>query len=236
MRERASTIDPEVAVNNNNNLTRPAARLAAAVGFVVALLSAGRAAAIPIDLNAFYHDPAAPVTVAADGSTATLGESAQFGSVVLDNIPGFGDSEVIVAGDDHILSFDFSFTMPANNADIFHFGILDGLTGDILSAAYEGFEAATGGGHVSFDLSSLVGLTLGLRFELLFQPEDLGLDSTVTISNLALSVPEPPPPPPPPVDVPEPPVVLLLLMGGLALVTVRMRRRDVTFFNEVTRA
>jgi hypothetical protein len=99
--ERASPTDSEVSVNSKNNKSRPAARIAAAVGFVIALLSAGRAAAIPIDLNAFFHFPDAPVTVSADGSTATLAESADFGAVVLDNIPAFGDPEVIVGGEDH---------------------------------------------------------------------------------------------------------------------------------------
>jgi hypothetical protein len=86
---------------------------------------------------------------------------------------------------------------------------------------------------MTIDLSGLGGVVLGMRFELLAQLADVGLDSLVTISNLALLVPESPPPPP--VDVPEPPV-LFLLVGGLALMAARMRPRNQAFSNEVARA
>ncbi len=62
-------------------------RLAAAAGLVSGLFFASTAAAIPISLNNFYFDPLAPVTVSADGSLATLGESADFGVVFLSNLP-----------------------------------------------------------------------------------------------------------------------------------------------------
>lgn len=220
-------------MNSKSTPTRRAAGYAAAVGCLVALLSAGKAAAIPVSLNDFFHETDAPVTVSADGATATLGESDAFGLVYLSNVPELGDPEVIVGGAGVTLAFDYAFTLAANNADAFHVALLDGFTGAVLDTAYELFVLATGSGHQTFDLSALGGVRLGMQFELASEPDDGGFDSILTISNLQLLLKEPPPPPPP-TDVPEP-TSAFLLAGGLALLTARLRKRNQVSSNEVTR-
>jgi MYXO-CTERM domain-containing protein len=197
------------------------------------LFSATSAQAIPISFNDFFREADAPVSVAADGSTATLGESPDFGLVYLSNLPGLGDPEVIIGGAGITLAFDYTFTMPSGNADIFHVALLDGLTGSVFGAAYELFVLATGGGHVTFDLSGLGGATLGMQFELAPELADAAFDSLVTLSNLQLLAAEPPPPPPP-TGVPSPGTLPLLIAGGLALLR-RRSQQGTTFSNEVAR-
>lgn len=159
--------------------------LIALLGSIVPLTA--RAAAI--DFNQLFHDPGAPIRIAADGSSAVLSEDPAVFAVFLSNVPGFGDPQLITATTGARLSFDYDFNEPANNADIFHFALLDGLTGDPL-AGEELFVTDTGSGTASFDLSALLGTTLGMQFELI--PDllnDFGFDSTLTLSNLRIDTP-----------------------------------------------
>lgn len=218
-------------MNSNSATTRRVARFAAKIGFLVASLSAADAFAVPVSLNDFFYEAGAPVTVAADGSTATLGESDAFGVVFLSNVPALGDPEVILGGAGVTLAFDYSFTLGADNDDVFHVALLNGLTGDVLDVAYELLVDATGTGHKIFDLSTLGAVTLGLQFELVPQLADLGFDSIVTISNLQLLKETSPPP----AQVPEP-MTAFLLLGGLALVGARMQGRNRVSSNEVKKS
>jgi hypothetical protein len=118
-----------------------------------------------------------------------LSEDPAVFAVFLSNVPGFGDPQLITATTGARLTFDYDFNEPAGNADIFHFALLDGLTGDPL-AGQEVFVTDTSSGSVSFDLSAFVGATLGMQFELV--PDllnDLGFDSTLTLSNLRIDAP-----------------------------------------------
>lgn len=165
-----------------------------------------------IDLNDFFTDPS--VTVLPDGSAATLAEDPIFSPVLLSNDPFLGDPEVIspvVIGKNHLLSFDWMFDEPAgsNNDDEFGAFVIDASTGLSAGPAYEFFTSETGSGTVSFDLSGLVGEWLGLQFQLSALPGDLGLDSTVTISNVEA--------------VPVPGAVLLGLFG-LSVAGMRLRK------------
>jgi hypothetical protein len=198
-------------------LSVAATRVAAAVGVLSGFVFASSAAAIPIDLNSFYFEPLAPVTVSADGSSATLGESADFGVVYLSNIPGLGDPEVITGGAGVSLVFDYLFDEPLGNADVFHVALLDGLSGDVIGGAFESFLSASGAGQLSFDLSALVGMTLGLQFELVPELLDGGLSSSLTLSNLQLLLDQTPP-----TSIPEPQPLLLLLAGFALLFAIRL--------------
>ena len=154
--------------------------------FGALLLATNAAGAAPVDFDGFFFEPGTPVTVSADGLSATLAESSEIGVVFLSNVPGLGDPQVIVAGAGNRLRFDYQFEEPFGNADVFHVALLDGNSGAPLGGVYELFVATTQNGFAEFDLSSLSGVTLGLQFELSPELSDAGLDSLVTISNLQL--------------------------------------------------
>jgi len=187
-----------------------------------ALFSPAAAFAVPIDMNQMFHDPGVPISISADGSSATFREDPALLSVFLSDVPGFGDPELLQASAGARLAFDYNFLEPAGNADIFHFAILDGTSGNPL-APFDLFFTDTGAGSVSFDLTSLVGSSLGFQFELVSDVfNDLGFDSLLTISNLRIE-------PPDVVAVPEPDIFGMVLLG-LALLTVgaaRAPRRSV---------
>ena len=196
-------------------LTRPirlgqvlAERRVLAAGLCGGLLFAAVAGAqaATIDLGLFFVDPGAPVAITADGSSATLSEDAAIAAVILSNVPGAGDPELIVATPGVRLQFDYSFDEPVGNADVFHASLLDGTSGATLGPAFELLLTDSGSGQFSVDLSSLVGTTLGLQFELVPEFADASFDSSVTISNLQL------------VAVPLPPALVLMVSGlGCAL-------------------
>jgi hypothetical protein len=173
--------------------------------FFLLVSVAGEAGAIPISFNAFTYDSGAPVSVAADGSTATISESAELAVVFLSNLPGLGDPEVIVAAPGSLLVVDYQFDEPEGNDDSFHVALLDGTSGDSLGDAYEFSTSSSGSGSVQFDLSSLVGTTLGLQFGLAAELNDMQYSSSVALSNLH--------------TVPAPEALTLVLTGlaGLAL-------------------
>ena len=185
-------------------------RLAAPAGIASGLLFISNAAAVPIDLNDFFFEPSTAVTVSADGSSATLVEDAEFGAVSLWNL---GDPEVIVGGDGVFLAFDYAFDEPLGNDDIFHVAVLDGLTGIAIGDVFEAVLSASGSGQMTFDLSSLGGTILGLQFDLLANPFDASLSSTLLISNLQLT------------SVPEPPTLLLFSVAALSLCSRIFRSR-----------
>jgi hypothetical protein len=178
------------------------------------LPAAASAMSTPIDLRLLFREPGAPITVAADGSSATLGENAESPTAVLSNIPGFGDPELISASAGAQLLFDYEYF---GNVDAAAFSLLDGLTGASLNG-FSFFVQSPGTGTISWDLSSLIGTTLGVAFELI--PVDEAFDSRVTISNVRIDRPDA-------TSVDEPQTLALLLLGGALLVggTVRDRRK-----------
>src|SRR5262245_34223633 len=134
-------------------LSSNTSRLAAAAGLASGLLFASSAVAVPIDLNNFFFEPLTPVTVSADGSTATLAEDASVGVVYLSNIPPL-DPEVVKGGAGVSLTFDYIFDEPVGNDDLFHVALLDATTGDPIGGVFETFLYGTGSGTTTFDLSS----------------------------------------------------------------------------------
>lgn len=198
---------------------RASTRVLIAAAIVLAALAPARAFAVtvtPIDLNDFFFFPGDPVTIAADGSTATIGEDPVFSPILLVNDPGLGDPNVILPAADTFLVFEYAFAESPGDDDSFVAQMLDGTTGTPIT----GFDFQTGtpgAASVEFPLESLVGTLLGLQFSLGTNPGDAALGATVTISNLRLELR------PPVVRVPEPAALVLALLA--APVLARMRRR-----------
>jgi hypothetical protein len=67
--------------------------------------------AVAIDLTTFMPDPATAVTIAADGSSATIVEDVNYSSIWL-----YNDS-IFIPADATALSFDYDFVLEANNSD-----------------------------------------------------------------------------------------------------------------------
>lgn len=177
------------------------------------LLSSPLVYAVPISLNDFFADPT--VDVAADGNSATFTEDDTFGVAALVNDPSFGDPNVIVPSPGAILSFQFDFELgSASDADEFFAFILDVATGLPVGPAFEFFTASSESGSVEFDLSPLVGKTLGLQFQLTsILGQDQGRGSTLEISQVDLSV----------ASVPEPQTLVLLLLGLMGSLVIRRK-------------
>ena len=172
-------------------------------------LVASTADAVLIDLNDFFADPT--VSVAADGSSAFFTEDPGAFLVTLVNDPGLGDPDVIIPGAGVTLSFDFDFVEGgAGNDDEFGAFVIDAATGAIAGPAFQFFIDSTSSGTVSFDLTSLVGMTLGLQFELVALASDVAFDSTLSISDVQLIA-----------AVPEPGTLMLLAIGLLAIFGLR---------------
>ena len=183
-----------------------------ALTWIFVLAYSAQADVIPIDLNNFFFFAGDPVTVAADGSSATLGQLADVDPIQLANDPGLGDPQVIVATANTVLSFDYDFVETAGEDDEFGTFVLDPDTGDSIGAAFEFFTSQTSDGNVSMDLSPLDGVTgLGLLFQLASGVNDTGIGSNVTISNVRLEV------------IPEPTTAAML--GLMAVGVLRWRAR-----------
>ena len=167
---------------------------------------AGPAAGEPIDLNDFFSWPGSPVTVAADGSSATIGESPTLNPVTLSNNPVW-DPNVIIPGPGTILVFRYDFVEAAGNTDEFRAFVIDASTGASAGAAFEFLTQSTSSGSVRFPLESLTGMSLGLEFQL--NRLDGVIASQVIVSDVAL--------------IPEPTAALLFLTV-LPLVLLRARK------------
>jgi hypothetical protein len=146
--------------------------------------------AAPIDLNQMFHDPGAPIAIAADGSSATFTEDPSVFAVFLSNIPALGDPTLITAGVG-TLRFDYLFNEAPGDADLFHFALLDGESGAVLDP-FEVFVSEGGAGSIAFDLSRLAVASLGFQFELVPDlANDLAFGASLTIANLRVDTPIP---------------------------------------------
>ncbi len=182
--------------------------------FFLMIFTSG-ATATTIDLNDFFADPT--VVVAGDGSSAIMSEDPGLTPVLLANDPGLGDPNVIIPGPGLALSFDYSFNEPAGSGEDDEFGvfILDAATGFSIGPAYEFFTQDTSSGNISFDLTGLVGMTLGLQFELSSLTIDAGFGSTLEISNLKIEEVS---------TIPEPSTILLLGLGLLGTAGISRKK------------
>jgi hypothetical protein len=180
---------------------------------ILLLMTAGllslKATAASIDLNDFFGDP--EVTIAPDGGSAVFTES-MFSTVVqLTNDPFLGDPFIIVPSASTFLTFNFVFNEAPGDDDQFSAYLFYAPDGP-LSGVLDQFSAnSSQAGMVSFDLSPYVSgtevLQLGLQFEL-FDVSGGSLDSTATVSNLALT------------QVPVPAAIWLFGSGLMSLIGV----------------
>ena len=180
------------------------------------------ATVIPIDLSGFYI-LGDSLSVSADGSSASFSEGFSL-TQQLSDIPGYGDPNVVTATNGAYLQFDYNFNMPTSdgNVDSFHAGLLDGNTGNLLDSSYQTYIYSSGSGQIQYELSSLLGDTLGLEFELVSEFGDAGFTSTLTISNVQLVTKDVV------ATVPESGTGLLLLAGllGMGLNQRRLRKNN----------
>lgn len=174
-------------------------------------LSVANASIIPIDLRDFDADPT--VTVAADGSSATMAEDASLITVLLTNDPYYGYPGISVPSGLLSLNFSYSFAEGIDNEDNFYAKVFDGATGTILS---EFLIEDSGLGIVSWDLSTLdpAIVLLGLEFQL--NSYDTAFNSVASVSNVSLEISDA-------VPVPLPGTVLLLGSGVFTLLGFRKR-------------
>ncbi|TSA05867.1 MAG: PEP-CTERM sorting domain-containing protein [Deltaproteobacteria bacterium] len=170
------------------------------------LFSPQSSQAVAIDLNTFTADPDTAVTIAADGSSATMFEDANYSSIWL-----YNDS-IFIPADATALSFDYDFLLEANNSDELNAYLYDSGFNHLTDA----WISATGIGTIMWDLTgaSFLGSNVGLEFDL--NSLDLLWDSSVTISNVRLESASTP--------IPEP-CTMVLLGSGLAGLAGLARKR-----------
>lgn len=173
-----------------------------------------------IDLNDFFFFPGDPVTISPSGDYATFGESVGVSSVLLSNDPGLGDPGIFLPPDSKFLEFEYLFSEPPANDDEFFAFLFDGATGASFGGAFEFSTTTSSSGTVSFDISSLVGQTIGMQFSLNALPGDNGMiGSFLDVSNLRVGAPTPPPYIPLPASLP----LLAGAMAGLGLIARRRK-------------
>ena len=166
-----------------------------------------QAHAVSIDLNDFYADPS--VTVASDGSSATLAEDSNLVSVWLSNDPSFGEPGIDIPLDSMSLTFDYNFAEGAGNIDEFYARLFDSAAYSVLNDTdgnpLEFWTDATGSGTVTWNLlgAGFLGSNVGMEFQLNALPGDFSTDSWVTVSDVSIN------------PIPEP-TTLFLIGSGLA--------------------
>lgn len=178
----------------------------AAVAVALCSGAIAEAAFIPVDLTTFTAD--APVSVSADGSSATFVESSALGPVTL-------FSDLLLPSDATALSFDYRLDVPdSSNEDFLSF-----FFGDLGLPAFSdgGVGPQVFSGTHNTSVVGAAGTTAPVLFSLGFGFGDVGLDSMLTVSNLAIETADTGFP------VPAPGAFWLLLAGGPGLALIRRR-------------
>jgi hypothetical protein len=166
------------------------------------------------------------VTIAPDGSSATMREDPENLSVVLSNDPGLGDLGIFIPLDSMSLTFDFNFVEPEGNDDEFFARLFEPISFGTLADAdgnnLEFFTDIPSSGTVSWNLlgADFLGSTVGMEF--LLNPKFFGQDpdpssilaenSSVFINNVSVN------------PVPEPATLLLVGSGLAGFFAVRRKK------------
>jgi hypothetical protein len=114
--------------------------------------------------------------------------------------------------------FDYNFVEDAASDDEFGAFVIDAATGLSAGPVFEFFTQDTSAGTITLNLSSLVGQTLGLQFQLAALLEDTNLDSVVTISNVKVEVAG--------AVIPEPSTLALLALSVLVIGGLQFHRKQ----------
>ena len=98
------------------------------IPFALIIMITTSANATLINLNDFFFFPGDPVTVAFDGSSATIAENGVLNVVLLSNDPGLGNPNIIIPNINIALSFSYKFVEGINSDDEFGVFVIDSST------------------------------------------------------------------------------------------------------------
>lgn len=180
----------------------------AAIALVLCHGTSGEAAVIPVDLTTFTAD--GPVSPSANGSRATFAESPGLGRVTL-------GSDLVLPGDAVSLSFDYRLDVPNRSNEDFLSFFLGDLALPVFSDGGTGPQIFSGTHTAS--AVGVAGTAAPVLFLFSFGFGDFGLDSVLTVSNVAIETVGSPAP------ASAPGVFWLLLAGGLGLTVTRRRSK-----------
>lgn len=184
------------------------------VGTIILLLlsfSSSTVIASTIDLNDFYADPS--VSVAGNGTSATMSEDPSLVTVYLSDDPSLGDPILPFPSDPFFLSFSYQFTVAAGNWDDFYVKLFDANTGTVIEdflIEYNNSVSSTDwtkSDTINWNITGApsTGLGLGLEFQLNAYDDVSG--STVQISNVEFNLK----------PVPEPATIFIFGLGLVGL-------------------
>ena len=158
-------------------------------------LSSSATFADVLDFNSFTVGPElSVVTINPAGTIATLTESTNFNISVLSLDPFFGDPDLIQEYEGSVLQFDYEFLFgPNDQNDRFAVNLFDADIGAFGGSLFNQEITAPQSGSIIVELSSFVGLTLGIEFSLRGPAGDVDKGSSVTLSNLEITDAPPPP-------------------------------------------
>lgn len=180
--------------------------------FLLMIGTAASSSASPLNLSDW--DAWGPVSISADGLSATLSEDT-FGPTSLEN------PALTISDDATILTFDYRLTVASGNEDYFDF-YFDDITMPIFSTGglnEDGTDAFFSGSY-SLSLDGLQGGQTAIIFALQWGWDDYGYDSTLVISNVDIATQS--------VNaIPEPATVILFAIGLVGWAAVRRQRSAV---------
>jgi len=210
------------------------------VAATIALL-AGAALADPVPFNEgtldWFELPAAAVDlsnpISGGFATARLNESSQATYIIFENDPAFGDTVLFQYNGEVGATIEFDWEFTKRGDDTLYVNLIDPSQSDLVQgtngyipAPYALVAAASGSGHVSWELSAL-GFTgpFGISFEFFSEdpftlaPTHPDRTGSAVISNLEFNIPGSGSDP-----VPEPSTIVLLAAAGMGYAWLRKRR------------